>query len=51
MEIFYAWERGKDVLIVSDDKISPWVSYHSKVQFSGVQEAMSYLVEYYSDNE
>jgi hypothetical protein len=31
MEILYAWERGKKILIVAkaDTRISPWMRYHS----------------------
>lgn len=31
MEILYAWERGKTIITVvpRQDKISPWVRYHS----------------------
>lgn len=31
MEVLYAWERGKPVIIVAakDARISPWLRYHS----------------------
>lgn len=45
MEIIYAWEREKDVFVVSPGPVSPWVSYHSQEIFQSLGEAMTSLVE------
>jgi translation initiation factor 2B subunit (eIF-2B alpha/beta/delta family) len=44
MEIIYAWERNKPVLVVTSPKIklSPWLSYHSKIFYS-FQDAIDNL--------
>lgn len=41
MEILYAHERGKRIIIVSDQTavLSPWLLYHSHGRFNSVREA------------
>jgi len=44
MEIIYAFERGKLVVVVSSEKtISPWIDYHSHVIFSDIEPAAKYI--------
>jgi len=44
MEIFYAFRRGKKVVVfgVCQDP-SPWLAYHSTVMFDGLQGAVGYI--------
>lgn len=44
MEILYAWERGKRVVIVvpSTERVSPWLTYHAdKVYHCSLDEALT----------
>jgi nucleoside 2-deoxyribosyltransferase len=45
MEMLYAWERGKMVIVVhkADAGLSPWLVYHSHYRFTSFDEAFSYL--------
>jgi nucleoside 2-deoxyribosyltransferase len=44
MEILYAWERKKEVLVVTENnQISPWLIYHSTKIFKNIQEVVDYL--------
>ena len=44
MEILYAWERKKRVLLISNDnELSPWLIYHATKIFQKLSEAASYL--------
>lgn len=45
MEILYAWERGKQVVLVAprDIVLSPWLLYHSHRVFSDMQDAITYI--------
>ena len=45
MEIIYAWERKKKVVVVvpKDAKISPWVKYHSHVITDSFEQAANYI--------
>jgi nucleoside 2-deoxyribosyltransferase len=47
MEIFYAWERKKKVIVVvpptSNTKISPWLDYHSHKIFFSFENALTYI--------
>lgn len=44
MEILYAWERNKTVvLVVPDGAVSPWLRYHSHAMFPTLEEALSWL--------
>jgi nucleoside 2-deoxyribosyltransferase len=44
MEILYAWERRKQVLVVSqDDEHSPWLIYHAERIFSSLEDALSHI--------
>jgi nucleoside 2-deoxyribosyltransferase len=47
MEILYAFERGKLVVVVSavGAKISPWMRYHSHAIKHSFAEAISYIKE------
>jgi nucleoside 2-deoxyribosyltransferase len=44
MEILYAWERKKQVLIISNgNELSPWLLYHSNKICSSLDEAVKYI--------
>jgi nucleoside 2-deoxyribosyltransferase len=45
MEILYAWERGKKVIVVAAPgvRISPWLSYHSHKIFFSFENALTYI--------
>ncbi len=44
MEMLYAWERGKAVVVVSEgDRLSPWLRYHAKAIFRTLMEATTYI--------
>ena len=49
MEVLYAWERGKKIVVVVssfDVKLSPWLRYHSHVicnSFSGALDHIRYF--------
>lgn len=45
MEILYAWERGKVVMLVAlaDQDLSPWLLYHSHKFFFTLEDAASYI--------
>jgi nucleoside 2-deoxyribosyltransferase len=45
MEILYAWERGKFVIIVhpAGASLSPWLHYHSHRRVLSFEEAISVL--------
>ena len=43
MEVLYAWEHGKRVLVVAPDAVSPWLRYHSEAVFSTLDDALDYL--------
>lgn len=45
MEILYAWERGKMVVVVAapDQRISPWLRYHSHKIASSFGEALGFV--------
>lgn len=47
MEILYAWERGKTVLLVAPQHngISPWLLYHSHKVFLALDEAIASINE------
>ena len=47
MEILYAFERGKLVVIMADEKVvlSPWLIYHSHYVTSSVQGALKFISE------
>ena len=44
MEIFYAYNQGKQVVVVGNDPFSPWVLFHSEARFQKLKEALDYLV-------
>lgn len=48
MEIIYAWEQGKIVVIVTpkDAKVSPWVKYHSHLIVHSFDEAIDFIIRY-----
>lgn len=48
MEILYAWERGKLVVIVAKEgeRLSPWLRYHSHAIFSSFDGAITFIKEY-----
>lgn len=45
MEVLYAWERDKQVVIVADSatKISPWLRYHSHKIVSSFSDALQFI--------
>ncbi len=45
MEVLYAWERGKKVILVApcETVVSPWLVYHSHKVFHSVAEAVKYI--------
>ena len=44
MEIFYAHNQGKQVVVVGNEPFSPWVRFHSEARFNKLKEALDYLV-------
>ena len=44
MEIFYASQLGKQVVVVGNEPFSPWIMFHSEARFQKLKEAMDYLV-------
>lgn len=51
MEILYAWERGKPIVLVTskNTKISPWLRYHVTKIFNSFKEACKYIAEYQAE--
>ena len=47
MEILYAWQLDKEVVVVSDQfpNMSPWIYYHSDKQFTSLDEAIEYICD------
>jgi hypothetical protein len=47
MEILYAWERKIPVYVVSskENRLSPWLVYHSNGVFHSYDEAMAKIME------
>jgi nucleoside 2-deoxyribosyltransferase len=44
MEILYAWERKKHIVIVSNNgDVSPWLLYHSDKIIASFDEALEYI--------
>ena len=45
MEILYAWERGKMIIVVhqKDAKLSPWLVYHTHKRFMSFYDAIIFL--------
>ena len=45
MEVLYAWERGKPVIVVdqSEKPISPWMAYHAHIVLMSLPEAVEFL--------
>lgn len=45
MEILYCWERGKAVIAIVPESVpvSPWVRFHSKIIFTDLCDAVSYI--------
>lgn len=50
MEVLYAWERNKLVVVVCDnDKaIGPWLRYHSHGIFPTIDEALRFIMDHAS---
>lgn len=50
MEILYAFERGKLVVVVAKDgtRISPWMRYHSHQVLPSFAEAVSWIEGFYA---
>ena len=47
MEVLYAWERGKKIILVAPPEIvvSPWLIYHSHRVFARVEDAVAFINE------
>lgn len=47
MEILYAWERKKPVVVVTSQgiKLSPWLIYHSNKVYYSFKEAIDYIIK------
>jgi nucleoside 2-deoxyribosyltransferase len=47
MEVMYAWERGKTVIVVhkAGAILSPWLVYHSQYRFTAFEDAFTFLEE------
>lgn len=47
MEILYAWERGKAVIMVASPavELSPWLLYHKHKLFFNLEDAAAYINE------
>jgi hypothetical protein len=48
MEVLYAWERGKTVVVVSKwgkEGLSPWLLYHSHAVCRSFDAAVNWIVE------
>ena len=46
MEIFYAWQRAKHVIVISPNgENSPWLVYHSEKILQSLDEAVNYIKE------
>lgn len=43
MEILYAWERGKTIVVVAPKPWSPWLRYHSHFITESLEDACSWL--------
>lgn len=45
MEILYAWERGKLVVVVvkEDERISPWLRYHAHAIRHSFADALAFI--------
>ena len=44
MEVFYAWEKQKHIVIISENQeISPWLLYHSNKICNSLSEAIDYI--------
>jgi len=45
MEVFYAWERRKEVVVVnaSGKALSPWMIYHSTYQVDSLDQAIDLI--------
>ena len=45
MEIIYAWQQGKQVILVCEPnvRVSPWLAYHSTCVFHSMRKAIDYI--------
>jgi len=51
MEILYAWERGKPVIVFTDTKsISPWLRYHSSHIVNSIDDALELAANILGNN-
>ena len=44
MEMFYAHNQGKKVIVVGNEPFNPWVLFHSDARFGRLKEALDYLI-------
>lgn len=52
MEIFYAWEHGRTVVVVVPEgaRVSPWLRYHSNTVLSTLADAARYIDDLSDDS-
>ena len=44
MEILYAWERKKHIIVISENfELSPWLLYHSNKMCRSLEEAIEHI--------
>lgn len=43
MEVLYAWQLGKTIVVIAPDPVSPWLRYHSTKVFGTIKEAIDWL--------
>jgi len=48
MEILYAWERKKYILVIIEGVYSPWIKYHSNHIVKNIDEAINFLKDNHS---
>ena len=49
MEILFSWEQHKRVILVTtQEKVSPWLTYHSNIIYSELDHAIEEITEIYN---
>lgn len=43
MEVLYAWQLGRPVVVVATDSISPWLRYHATKIVGTIAEAVDWI--------
>lgn len=44
MEIFFAWESEKQVIVVAPGAVSPWIVHHSTIILQTITQAIGWLM-------